>query len=111
MSRTDAHIPLWVLETGPEWHLDFDEHHDHRDGVCDIDIYLAAGREHGWRQTHCYRQFNGLRRICSCRLCGNQPGRKQAHRRERTWWRSTRAQLLAAVDREALDFRGMLPDY
>lgn len=42
---------------------------------------------------------------CGCTLCTGQHHRKAARRSERTWWKSHRAQTLAAarVDRDDLD--------
>lgn len=47
---------------------------------------------------------------CGCKMCTGQPARKRARRCERTWWRSTRAQLLAAVDRDDLDVPPYRPE-
>jgi hypothetical protein len=110
MSRTDVHRPWWVLERDPHVWRDFVPHHNHwiledwdpetrrwlvrRSVPCDLAERLTGpGRAH----TRCVLYPSGSRRFCSCPLCSQQAARKQTHRRERTWWRSTRARLLAAT--------------
>jgi hypothetical protein len=118
MSRTYVHRPWWVLERDPHMRRDFVPHHDHwiredwdpalrrwrvrRTAPCDLTERLTSP---GHAHTRCRFDSSGRRRFCSCPLCGQQAARKQAHRRERTWWRSTRARLLAATvgDRDELD--------
>jgi hypothetical protein len=118
MSRTDVHRPWWVLERDPHMRRDFVPHHNHwaledwdpelrrwrirRTVACDLAERLTGP---GGKDTRCVLYPSGSRRFCSCPLCGQQAARKQGHRRERTWWRSTRAQLLAATveDRDELD--------
>lgn len=97
VSRTDAHTPLWVIEDGPWWYLDFYEAHDHRFGPCDID---GPAEKH---DRACRRWFNGRRRICSCWMCGLQPQRRLKRRQERAQWRVTRQRILAEVDRTDVD--------
>jgi hypothetical protein len=103
MSRTDVHRPAWVQERDPELRHLFVEYHDHRAGRCDLDVYLSTP---GWVRTTCSVRYVGGRNIyCGCHLCTGQPGRRLAHRQERTRWRADRQRLLAAraEDRDGLD--------
>ena len=82
MARTDAHRPLYVLEVDEPQR--FKEHHDHRDGVCD----LAPGN---WGPGHCYLIYRARRNLCGCSMCTGRDDR----RRERRWERHTFKQLLS----------------
>lgn len=103
MSRSDKHTPHWVKARDAAWRPQFVEEHDHRNGRCDLDVYMAGrlpwapGR---CRMTH---RYDGRNHYCGCRLCTQQDGRKLARRQERVVWRSLRAEVLAAVDRGEVD--------
>lgn len=104
MSRTDVHTPYWVKMRDPGWRANFQEHHDHRDGVCDLADFLAAAH---WTRTRCRIELALVdgNVHCGCRLCTGQAGRKHGRRQQRT---ALRAALRAAVkahadDRDALD--------
>jgi hypothetical protein len=116
MSRTDAHRPYWVQERDPYLRRDFIPEHRHwfvanwdrdshhwrirRSVPCDLAEHLTGP---GGMNNRCILYPSGRRNFCSCELCGQQSARRYGHRRERTWWRSTRQLLLATVDRDDAD--------
>ena len=100
MSRTDAHRPWWVRQHDPDWRRDFVERHDHRDGVCDLEHWLA-GRD--GVPARCMRYASGVRNFCGCEMCTNRFRRRYSHRRARVRWRTVARQILATSDAANLD--------
>lgn len=105
MSRTDIHRPYMVLLVDPTIRHWFVDHHDHLNGVCDLDDYL--NQVPGWTfQTGCYRGTTAAcPNLCGCVLCTGRMGRKYARRQERAQWRVIRNDLLKVMpeDREDMD--------
>jgi hypothetical protein len=94
VSRTDAHVPVWVRINRREliaapWHA---SRHD----VCDLPAHQVAGP---WQAaTRCRWLFLGDgHRVCSCEMCYGHTRRRQDVRRER---RRTRQQLEASRRRQ-----------
>lgn len=82
MSRTHRHAPWWVQIRDPRLR---GEHHDHRDGPCDLpDIatWVADPDRLDRRCSYRYR-FESGPNICGCPMCTQAPYRKAARRRER----------------------------
>ncbi len=81
MSRTFVHRPVRVQERDRRFRGWFRDFHHHGDGVCDFDDYMVRGWQLGQR---CWRRlWTSAPRLCGCRLCVDQPGRKVRRRRER----------------------------
>ncbi len=80
----------------------FREFHDHRDGVCDLQEFLAAWLAGGfWRRTRCSVQWWGRdQRICACEMCSMRSARKRARRQDR---HTTRRELHQAAAQYAAD--------
>lgn len=102
MSRTDAHVPVWVrvsrqdLPAGP-WHA---RAHD----ACDLPPEPISGPQRP--ETSCYWLFLGDadHRVCACELCYGHADRRRDVRRER---RRTRQRLEAGRRRGGLGLDGM----
>jgi hypothetical protein len=73
-----------ALWQDPSMREHFKEHHDHRTGTCDLDVFLEAFL-HGtaWVRTGCYVQWWSHLRTCACPLCSGQASRKRARRQDR----------------------------
>lgn len=104
MSRTDVHAPPRVKIFDPGWRAYFREHHDHRDGICDLAEFVAAKR---WVDTRCqiWLAYADRNIFCGCRICTGHHWRKASHRQQRT---ALRAALRGVVktspaDREGID--------
>lgn len=80
MSRTDKTRPYWVkLQEHPV------EHHDHRDGVCDLASGRATARDHGWKRGKCYIDADWTRSEfrCGCSMCDADAYQVPRKRRQR----------------------------
>lgn len=97
MSRTDVHAPWWVKTRDPAWRVDFRERHDHSDGVCNLDEWLATDGT-GWHAGTCYVANISRRRNigCGCRMCTGHVDRRRARRAERHQWATLRHHLLTS---------------
>lgn len=93
MSRTEKTAPPWVkIHEYPV------EHHDHREGICDLPPLELRAESLGFRRgAHCYwdGQWDKPTMYCGCPMCTMQDERRRERRRERRegkrqareWWR------------------------
>lgn len=86
MSRTDVHMPYLAKAKDPAWRHAFREHHNHRDGICDLAEFIAAD---SWVQARCFIDFALIGRNihCGCRECTGRDDRRVERRRDRHSWR------------------------
>jgi hypothetical protein len=92
MSRTWRTRPWRVQVADPNNWPYLREHHDHRDGVCD----LAPARVAYDHRGGCYGDYFWKKLVtCSCWMCGNRKYRKRYKRAARNRWRSARQRILA----------------
>lgn len=92
MSRTDVHRPL---------HLQLSDPHNRH----------LVYRYPAWPWQTALASFRNL--CCGCKRCTGQAGRKQERRRDRTWWRKHRQQILSttAGDRDIIDLSPRTPGW
>lgn len=105
MSDTDKTRPVWVQVRDRENRWAMREEHDHRDGFCDFDEWLAS-KDHYWRgwrsgrnwTCHLDYSYYGDNII---KFWPRQPcrgARFNRHRVVRAQWRAERQRLLAGAD-------------
>lgn len=94
MAGTDKTKPPWVKIVNRE--VPVIEHHDHRDGICDLppaptkENILRAGGHCCWAWS-----WDGVNWYCGCGMCVQQDERKAKARRERRGARRAIAEQLA----------------
>lgn len=104
MSRTDIHRPYWVQMNDPTVRHWFRDWHDHINGICDLEEFLAPRGSLGpYPKHYCYRQQGWSPRMCGCHLCTWASGRKLQRRQERVLWRTIRQDLLKAAPEDFED--------
>lgn len=103
MSRTDIHRPLRALWLDPSMREHFKEHHDHRDGICDLDAFMSAFLAGDPVRTGCYLQWWSDQRICSCEMCSQRSGRKRIRRQQRHDTRQALRDVAAQAAADDLD--------
>jgi hypothetical protein len=74
---------MFVMVMDPTMRQHFREVHHHPRGVCELPHFLRAYRQGRWVRTACYLEWDSRVNLCSCRHCGDQPGRRRRQRAER----------------------------
>lgn len=89
MSRTDAHVPYYVRARQKD--KGFIEVHNHRNGECDLDIFLSTFDGHFTTACRMKSIFTGVY-WCGCSMCS--PIGPEVTRHRRTEWRNERQKYL-----------------